>query len=310
MIRRLFYFFIDGIGLGRCKEGVNPITGLFKPFTGLSLCEIDQPVRFPGGVIIPTDAVLGVDGIPQSATGQTSLFTGINAPELLGFHLTAFPNQRLLPVIAEHSIMRVLREHGKEVTSANLYSREYFQARARRRRNMFSATTLTIKAAEVPFRLPEDFTAGRAVFADITGDFAKQRGFPIPIITPEEAAKRLLAAWEGYDFIIFEYFMTDKYGHKRDRGNIAACVDTLNRFLSGVLERIDPERDAVLIVSDHGNAEDITTGNHTLNRVPCIFFSRDEESMRLFEKNLGDLTDTYRAVVESLTKTECGAGRS
>jgi len=304
MIRRLFYFFIDGIGLGRCNEGVNPITGLFKPFTGISLCDIDRPVRFPGGVIIPTDAALGVDGIPQSATGQTALFTGVNAPELLGFHLTAFPNQRLVPVIAEHSIMKVLREHGKNVTSANLYSKEYFEARARRRRNMFSATTLTIMASGVPFRMPEDFTAGRAVFADITGDFARRRGFPIPIITPEEAAKRLLAAWEGYEFIIFEYFMTDKHGHKRDRGNIRECVDTLNRFIGGVLAGMDPERDSVLIVSDHGNAEDITTGDHTLNPVPCILFSRDEEALRLFEREVRDLTDTYRAVAESLTKPE------
>ena len=152
--------------------------------------------------------------------------------------------------------------------------------------------------------MPEDFTAGRAVFADITGDFARQRGFPIPIITPEEGAGRLLAAWEGYDFIIFEYFMTDKHGHKRDRGSIRECVDTLNRFTGGVLAGMDPDRDAVLVVSDHGNAEDITTGDHTLNKVPCMLFSRDEETVRLFEEGVRDLTDTYRAVVEYLTEPE------
>ncbi|MBN2051559.1 MAG: hypothetical protein JW760_13995, partial [Spirochaetales bacterium] len=111
---------------------------------------------------------------------------------------------------------------------------------------------------------------------------------------------RLLAAWKGYDFIMFEYFMTDKYGHKRDRGNLLSCVDTLNRFLGGVLSGMDPDRDAVLVVSDHGNAEDITTGSHTLNRVPCILFSRDEGAVRIFEESVRDLTDTYRTVVDSL----------
>jgi len=303
-MERIFYFFIDGIGLGAGDPAVNPITGLFQPFTGRPLCGIDQPTRFPGGLLVPADATLGVDGIPQSATGQTALFTGINTPELLGYHLTAFPNEPLLPVIAEYSIMKVLKEAGRKVTSANLYSKEYFEARAKRRRNMFSATTLTIRASGAPFRMPEDFTAGRAVFADITGEFARQRGFPIPIITPEEGAGRLLAAWEGYDFIIFEYFMTDKHGHKRDRGSIRECVDTLNRFTGGVLAGMDPDRDAVLVVSDHGNAEDITTGDHTLNRVPCILFSRDEKAVKLFESSVHDLTDTYRAVIKSLTKPE------
>ena len=299
-MRRLFYFFIDGIGLGPCDEATNPLIKLFQPYTGLPLCDLDQPTRFPGGIIVPADATLGVDGTPQSATGQTALFTGINAPELLGYHLTAFPNEPLLPVIAEYSIMKALKDVGRRVTSANLYSKEYFEARSKRRRNMFSATTLTIRASGVPFRMPEDFTAGKAVFADITGDFARARGFPIPIITPEEGAMRLLAAWEGYDFIMFEYFMTDKYGHKRDSGNLLKCVDTLNRFAGGVLSVMDPERDAVLIVSDHGNAEDNTTGDHTLNKVPCLLFTRDEETARLFEKEVHDLTDTYRAVVRTL----------
>ena len=36
---------------------------------------------------------LGIEGLPQSATGQTALFTGINAAQLLGRHLFGFPNQ-------------------------------------------------------------------------------------------------------------------------------------------------------------------------------------------------------------------------
>ena len=53
----------------------------------------------------PVDACLGVPGLPQSATGQTALFTGVNAPALVGDHVTAFPTTPLRRVIAEHSLL-------------------------------------------------------------------------------------------------------------------------------------------------------------------------------------------------------------
>jgi hypothetical protein len=37
------------------------------------------------------DASLCVPGLPQSATGQAALLTGLNAPELMGRHIEGFP---------------------------------------------------------------------------------------------------------------------------------------------------------------------------------------------------------------------------
>ena len=52
-----------------------------------------------GGILVPTDPRLGIDGRPQSASGQTTILTGINAPGLLGYHKQGFPNAAMREII-------------------------------------------------------------------------------------------------------------------------------------------------------------------------------------------------------------------
>ena len=73
------------------------------------------------------DACLGVPGLPQSATGQTALFTGVNAPALVGDHVTAFPTEPLREVIAEHSLLKQAAESGCRVLFANAHSERFWQ---------------------------------------------------------------------------------------------------------------------------------------------------------------------------------------
>ena len=42
--------------------------------------------------LLALDANLGVDGLPQSATGQASLLTGENVPKAIGYHYGPKPN--------------------------------------------------------------------------------------------------------------------------------------------------------------------------------------------------------------------------
>ena len=72
---------------------------------------------------IPLDACLGVPGTPQSATGQTALFTGVNAAIELGEHLSGFPNARLREIVERDNIFQKLRNHGYSCTFANAYAR-------------------------------------------------------------------------------------------------------------------------------------------------------------------------------------------
>src|SRR5713101_3688878 len=123
--RSLLLFFIDGLGIGT-RGPHNPFDGLADaaPLANFQ----DEPARLPfNGVLIPTDATLGVEGRPQSASGQTTILTGVNAPAAIGSHKQGFPNQALLDIIRTHSIFLQLKDRGVDtVTFANTYTNKFF----------------------------------------------------------------------------------------------------------------------------------------------------------------------------------------
>lgn len=300
-MKKLFLFFIDGIGL--CQKE-SPLSNLFTNITGKNLMVGNQPDFFDSGVICSADAVLKVSGIPQSATGQTTIFTGINASEYLGYHLTAFPNQKLVELIEKQSLMKSLAENGISVTSANMYSKEFFQKRAARRKNAFPVSTLTIKASGAPFRYFADYKKGEAVFADITNRLIRERGYDIEEITPETAAGNLLNILKDNEFVFFEYFMTDLYGHKRNEEKLEESVDILNRFTETVWSGTKNSDTAILIISDHGNAEDLTTGDHTTNNVPAILLTKNSNDSRKFAGSIHSLVDIYPWVLDYFSSSK------
>ena len=112
-MKKLVLFFIDGLGLGSDNPEHNPLRTLFTSLmSGKKLVDTEGPLFFPNGVLIPTDPILGVPGIPQSATGQTSLFTGVNAQKQIGLHLSAFPNNELKTLIEKYILMIMLCQGG------------------------------------------------------------------------------------------------------------------------------------------------------------------------------------------------------
>src|SRR5947208_11339573 len=119
--RRVLLFFIDGIGVGSSDPGRNPLaTGSF-PTLGLTETSAPRaragPPRWAHGI----DAALGVPGLPQSATGQTAILTGVNAPAIMGHHLSGFPGPTLRRVLFEHSLLKQVRERGKSATFLNAF---------------------------------------------------------------------------------------------------------------------------------------------------------------------------------------------
>src|SRR5438128_335543 len=77
----------------------------------------EQPQTILDGIVIPTDACLGIEGRPQSASGQTTILTGINVPATLGYHKQGFPNSAMLEILREHSIFWQLARAGIEPIS-------------------------------------------------------------------------------------------------------------------------------------------------------------------------------------------------
>src|SRR5687767_12022326 len=117
-------FFIDGLGIGE-RGPFNPFDSL-PSAAPLAVFQNEIPETFLDGIVVPTDPRLGVDGRPQSASGQTTILTGINAPRRLGFHKQGFPNKALLEIIYDHSIFRQLKEAGVEpITFANAYTSRF-----------------------------------------------------------------------------------------------------------------------------------------------------------------------------------------
>jgi 2,3-bisphosphoglycerate-independent phosphoglycerate mutase len=287
-------FFIDGLGIGT-RGPHNPLDGLHDA-EPLAIFKNEAPTIPDDGVLVPTDPRLGVEGRPQSASGQTTILTGINAPTLLGYHKQGFPNAAMREIIEEHSIFLQLKQAGIEpITFANTYTQRFFDERPR----WVSATTAAVEAANLAFRKIEDLNAGRAVYQDFTNAFLIERGEAVDLRTPAEAASVLASIAEENRFTLYEYFITDKVGHKQDMGLAKLVLHNLASFVRELLKRVDLNRTSVILTSDHGNIEDLSSRNHTLNDVPTIVWGAHRDRIAGRIKNLADITP---AIVDTLTK--------
>jgi hypothetical protein len=214
-----------------------------------------------------------VPGRPQSATGQTALFTGQNGAVLLGHHATAFPGPQLRALLAEHSIFRRAAEAGRAVTFANPFNPGYWQALEEGRRKA-SASTLAFRAAGVPFRSLEDLRRGEAVTWDVRRDlFARAVDPSLPTLTDAQAGSDLARIAGSNDLTLYETFLTDLAGHDRFGLQVPDAVERVDGLLGGVLAARS-EDTTVLLTSDHGNIEDSGHRVHTTNPVPLLVVGR------------------------------------
>ncbi len=117
--------FIDGIGIGEFDKDRNPFARFPSPLFPEFISHSNGAVAFDGQVV-PTDPTMGVKGLPQSATGQTALLTGVNSAKALDRHLSGFPTVTLRKILAEESIFLQLQKAGKTATFANAFSPRYF----------------------------------------------------------------------------------------------------------------------------------------------------------------------------------------
>jgi hypothetical protein len=296
-------FFIDGFGLGEADKKTNPVYryGLWKKLIGKNTLVTHEKVRGKYFTMIPTDAHLDVPGIPQSATGQTALFTGVNAPEIIGGHITGLPGEHLSKILLESSFLKTLRENGFQVTSANAYSTEYFE-KVRKRSRRVSATTLAIQAAGIDFRMMEDLKQGKAVFMDLTHHILKTRYPDVVEISPARAAENLKNILGEHDVVMFEYFLTDFMGHKGSAKEKKFILNHLDRFLKKLIGKLDMKNNTVVICSDHGNIEDERGKQHTENPVPTLVFSENPEVLDYFEDKVKRITEVAPAIIQGFER--------
>ena len=297
--RRVLLFFIDGIGVGADDPNVNPLaTGEFRTLRLTETLRPDSPSG-PPALAHGLDASLGVPGLPQSATGQTSILTGVNAPAAMGRHISGFPGPTLKKILLEHSILKSLREAGFNATFLNAFGPRFFETPETARR--LSATTLATMASGARFRDWTDLAAGRAVVHDLTHWRMREWGFDLELRTPEEAGAIIARETMRADFSLFEYFETDRAGHDQDRPRAMRCLADLNRALETVLSSADLATTTVLVASDHGNLEDGSVRTHTTN--PAFFAAWGVgavEAARDPERIPARLTDLAPMIVRAL----------
>lgn len=269
--------FLDGVGIGRNDPGVNPfLVAQLPAFRSLSGGGIPtlRSRRFHSGdsAVIPLDATLGIRGLPQSGTGQTSLFVGVNGPRLAGKHFGPFPYSTLRPIIREKNIFRRLLEAGKRPCFANAFPQRYFDYMDRHPSRL-TVTSLSCVSSGVPRFGSEELRAGRAISADITNDAWPMLGYPdMPRIEPSEAGQRVLRLIDRHDFVLFEYWRTDKAGHAHSLDDAVRVLEIFDAMLAAIVDGLDVRTTLLVMTSDHGNLEDLSTKTHTRNPVPLYLF--------------------------------------
>ncbi len=287
--------FVDGLGLG-AAGGENPLADAqtmpyLTELLGAPLLA-GLTVSKPELLFKPIDACLGVTGLPQSATGQTTLYTGHNAAQFRGQHQSAFANGSLRQLIEPYGIFRQVMDLGLTATQANAYMPGYFEAIANRRRRYAVGALLNL-TAPIPFRTIEDYRQGKAVYWDITGDIV-ERYYDAPAISAEVAGKRLIQLAQSHSFTLFETFLPDYAGHHQSREEALAALQRIDALLS-TLVQARPENLTLILSSDHGNVEDLSTSHHTLNSVPLLAIG---PAISLFA-GVTDLTGVTPAILSS-----------
>lgn len=293
----ILFLFVDGIGLGADDPTVNPLAALSLPsFERLSggarWIEGAPSVHDPDCLFTAIDANLGMDGLPQSGTGQATLFTGVNCARVAERHYGPFPHSKTRPVIQSKNIFRQVErlfpDEEAPAAFANAYPERFFAYAQRRGR--WTVTTLAAIHSKARIRTTTDLRDGMAVPADLLG-----RGWPEEVegsIMPAdelEAARRLLRLAARHRFTLFEYYLTDKAGHNRSARQARDVLKSLDRLLGALFDEPASAGTLLLLTSDHGNMEDLSTKSHTRNRVP--FAARGPGAGRLDAvRSLTDVT--------------------
>jgi len=287
---KITLIFIDGLGIGTHDANINPCAGTDTVFFHHFIYE-KFPKEIPfNGFAIPLDATLGVAGLPQSATGQTALLTGINAAKLLGYHLQGFPNETLRTLIYQESILKKITLSGRTAAFMNVYPPIYFEYGPEVLHRKLSVTSHATLASNFKFFNFDDLMSHRAIYQEFTNAALISKGHNLPLFTPELAGEILAKSVIHYDFSLYEYFQTDHAGHSMDMERARSEILKLERFLLSFLQNIDLSQHLVILTSDHGNIEDMTVKTHTSNPVMTLLWGESRMTLAYQLHSIIDIT--------------------
>lgn len=296
----VLFIFLDGIGLGENNQETNPFARTRMPhlndlLEGRSLLKKSAPFHGERASLLAVDPAVGVSGLPQSASGQAILLTGINIPAEIGYHYGPKPNPEVAAYLKEATLFSRFVKEGKKAALLNAYPPRYFHGIDSGKR-LYSSIPLAVTNAGLPLFRHDDLFAGRALSADFTGDgWRTMLGFhEAPVMDAPNAGRKLGSLAKEYDFALFEYWASDYAGHKQQMDHAIDLMEAFDQVLGGLTELWDDDG-LILVTSDHGNMEDISTRRHTGADVPALVIG-NKTAREKFTRGMKDLTDIAPAI--------------
>jgi hypothetical protein len=305
ILMHILFLFLDGIGIGHDDPLSNPFSATRMPrleslLGGKRIVKGITPISTPEVTLHELDACLGVPGMPQSATGQAVLLTGQNVAAELGYHYGPWPNKLIARTLVNGNLFSQVSKAGKRACFVNAYPPRYFEAIQSGKRS-YSAIPLAVTSAGLALKTMDDLLAGDAISADFTSQgWHDHLGISnISVISPIEAGERLARLAIENEFTFFEYWLSDYVGHGQNMAEACKILEIFDQVLTGILARWDTQSDLILITSDHGNMEDMSTRRHTTNPVPALIIGAPGLRSE-FCYGLKDLTGVAPAITNQL----------
>lgn len=211
------------------------------------------------------DATLGVDGLPQSGTGQACWLTGQDAVAVMGEHFGPQPGPSLQRLLQEASLPVHLTQKGCKIALANYYAPEFLAQETRR--NRFGCFPYSFRAAGLPLNPPGVVPVRASLGLSYQAPWLPFQEHAKLI----EDARALASASQEYDLLVADLWFSDLIGHEGTvptPSNVQRAafewLHRLDRWVAIFLDLGVP----FILSSDHGNMEDLTMKTHTKARVP------------------------------------------
>ncbi len=311
-MKKLIFIFFDGIGIGPAS-GSNPFWAVQSRYLPLYKGAATDQMPF---LFKPLPAKTHLSGSCSSALHQTALFCGFEPADLPEKRLS-FPDHQLRQIIFKNNILKTLKSLGKKAVFFNAYPyhAELFQPPhltftadgsllfsekfPQRFRKKISVTTcMMLSVGQQPFD-EQAIVQRKTLYHDFSNQSLINSGMELPFFSPEDAAAILVQECRNSDFLLYEFFLTDLIGHRCNFELACELIKHLERFIQNLMNRIDLQTTTVLVTSDHGNLEDLSTPQHTSHPVPLIICGKNQ--LLLFNQisSLGNVTP---AIVDSFRK--------
>lgn len=300
---RAILVFLDGVGIGAGDPAFNPFAAAQLPRIRALLdgrlpiaehLDADGRIVAERAVLAAADATLGIEGLPQSGTGQTTLLTGRNGAAEYGRHFGPWVPTPLRPMLAAENLLRRAVDAGRTAAFANAYPLSGAPADPRIFRRP-AGPMLAAQSAGALTRGAVELAEGRAVASSITNErWREHLGSDVPQVTPQDAARTLARIAADADVTLFAHYDTDYTGHRGDLDGAVAALERVDAFLGALADALPP--DTLLVVSsDHGNVEDVR-GGHTFNPVPVLAVGTGHQSF-IDVRSLTNLTPVLLQVL-------------